>query len=74
MGLRVPSPWLNTGMSQEPAGVRHLGKETSDCKYYLVHPFMGKHPESQWTNKPEGQDRAFRLLLASSCCRQLEFA
>ena len=74
MGAQLPSPWLSAGLSREPAGVRHLEKETSDCKYYLVHPFMRKHPESRRTPKPEGQDRIFQLLLASSCCRQLVFA
>ena len=30
VGLQPPSPWLSTGTSQEPAGVRHLQKETSN--------------------------------------------
>lgn len=51
MGLQLPSPWLSTGMSREPAGVQHLEKETSDCKYYLVHPPHEKAP-GEPTDKP----------------------
>lgn len=31
--------------------VQYLGKETSDCKYYLVHSFMRENPQSQQINQ-----------------------
>lgn len=64
----APQPRAQLGNS-----VQYLGKETSDCTYYLVHSFTREHPQSQQTSQRERMEYFTCFLPQAAAGKQLIF-